>query len=454
MRSPVWPGRPARIGWILFDWAAQPFFTLVTTFVFAPFFVTVLAPTPADGQAWWGYATGVAGLIVAIGSPILGAAADAGGPRKPWIGAFGGLLVAGCCLLWFATPGLQGAVAIALAGYVIASVGAEFATLFNNAMMPSLVPPERLGRLSGTGWAVGYAGGLLALAITLALLAADPDTGRTLAGIAPVLGLDPALRDGDRAVGPLSALWFGVFVLPLFLLTPDVKGRGPGLGASIRAGIAATRGIVASLRGERRLTRFLVANMVFTDGLVALFALGGIYAAGAFGWGTLQLGVFGIMIIVAGVAGAFAGGWLDDRFGPRRVMLAGLVLLATACFGVLGTGRSHVLFVIAVAAPDGSLFGGTAERVYVGFGLIIGLASGPVQAAARTLLTRLAPPEKVGQAFGLFALSGKVTAFLGPSLAALATDLFDSQRAGVAVVLAFLLTGLVLLLRVGPDAPR
>ena len=186
MRSPVWPGRPARIGWILFDWAAQPFFTLVTTFVFAPFFVSALAPTPADGQAWWGYATGVAGLVVAVGSPILGAAADAGGPRKPWIGAFGVLLVAGSYLLWFAAPGLHGAVAIALAGYVIASIGAEFATLFSNAMMPALAPPERLGRLSGTGWAVGYAGGLVALAITLALLAADPGSGRTLAGIAPV----------------------------------------------------------------------------------------------------------------------------------------------------------------------------------------------------------------------------------------------------------------------------
>jgi UMF1 family MFS transporter len=453
-----WPPASARVAWLLFDCATQPFFTLVTTFVFAPYFASVLARDPVQGQALWGYATGAAGLLIAVGSPALGAIADAAGPRKPWIALFGALLMAGSALLWFAAPGAPHAVAIALAGFVIGTIGAEFATVFNNAMMPTLAPPERLGRLSGTGWAAGYAGGLVALALTLALLSASPETGRTLAGIAPILGLDPAMAEGDRIVGPLTALWFAVFVLPMFLLTPDRPPGGLPLGAAAREGLAGLAGLLRGLRDQPDLARFLLANMVYSDGLVALFALGGIYAAGTFGWGTIQIGIFGILLIVSGTIGALLGGRLDDRFGPRAVIMGGVAGLLLAALGILGTTRDTVLFVIAVAPPPpgGGLYSGTAEKAYVALGLVIGFVAGPVQAASRTLLIRLSPPADIGRSFGLFALSGKVTSFVGPTLAALATSLAGSQRAGVAVVALFFAAGLALLARVnaGSGASR
>ena len=162
-----------------------------------------------------------AGLAIALFSPVLGAIADAAGRRKPWIAAFGAVYVAGATVLWLGRPGDPSAVALVLVTYAILAVGAEFTAVFNNAMMPSLVPPERLGRLSGTGWAVGYVGGLFSLVIVLGFLAANPQSGETLLGFRPLFGLDPAMREGDRAVGPLSAIWFIVFVLPLFLFTPD-----------------------------------------------------------------------------------------------------------------------------------------------------------------------------------------------------------------------------------------
>ncbi len=446
-RGGRWPGRPARLGWVMFDWACQPFFTLVTTFIFAPFFAAALAPSPVEGQELWGYATGFAGLVIALCSPALGAVADASGPRKPWIAGFGALLVTGCAMLWWAAPGMPGAVAIALAGFMIATVGAEFASVFNNAMMPSLAPASRLGRLSGLGWAMGYLGGLVSLGLTLAFLAAPPDTGRTLIGLVPAFGLDPATHEGDRATGPFAAAWFLLFVLPLFLLTPDMPSRGRSLAEAAREGVAGLLRTVRGLRGRRDLARFLLANMIYADGLVALFAFGGIYAAGAFGWSTTEIGIFGIMLTVTGTIGALVGGRLDDLFGPRAVVSASLVLLIVAVVGILGTTRDGILFVVAVAPPtpgDG-LFVAASERMYLALGLLIGLVAGPLQAASRTLLVRLAPPDDIGQCFGLFALSGKVTSFLGPTLVAVITGLAESQRAGVAVLLVFFATGLVLI---------
>ncbi len=442
-----WPPRRAVTAWIFFDWAAQPFFTLITTFVFAPFFASALAADAAEGQALWGYATGFAGLCIALLSPLLGGVADRTGPRKPWIAAFGALLVLGSGMLWFAVPGSALAVPIALAGFVIATIGAEFATTFNNAMMTRLVPPERLGWLSGTGWAVGYLGGLVSLALTLGLLAADPQSGKTLAGLAPLFGLDAAAREGDRFSGPLTALWFVVFVLPMFLLTPDSPRTGLGLRQAAQGGVGRLKATLAELPKLPALGRFLLANMIYQDALVALFAFGGIYAAGVFGWQTIELGVFGILLTVTGTFGAWMGGRLDDAIGGKPVVLGSIACLLFACLGILSLGADHVFFIVPAAppAPGDGLFASLPEKIYLGLGLLIGLVAGPMQAASRSLMARLAPEGRIGEFFGLFALSGKVTSFLGPTLVALATSIFASQRAGLAVLIVFFLTGAALL---------
>lgn len=450
MTDRIYPPPRARFGWILFDWSTQPFFTLVTTFIFAPYFTSAVVSDPAQGQALWGYATGFAGLCIAMLSPFLGSVADASGPRKPWIALFGSFIFVGCAMLWFSAPGAPYAIVIGLIGYVIATLGAEFATVFNNAMMPTLAPPEKLGRLSGTGWAVGYVGGLIALTIALGFFATDPETGKTLLGNAPAFGLDAQSRAGDRFSGPFSALWFLVFVLPLFFFTPDLPKTGLKLSAAMRDGLVSLRGSLRGLRNDRALARFLLANMIYADGLAALFAFAGIYAAGVFGWGSTQIGIFGILLTVTATLGAWLGGKLDDALGPRPVIAFALSVLILASIGIVGTGRDVVFYVVHVTPPDAmaGLFTAPSERVYIALGLLIGLVAGPLQAASRTMLIRLSQPEKIGQNFGLFALSGKVTSFLGPTLVALVTGITASQRAGVAVLIAFFAIGLILILRV------
>ena len=430
-------------GWILFDPACQPYFTLITTFIFAPYFASAVAPTPAEGQSLWGFATGAAGLVIAICSPILGAVADASGRRKPWIAAFGLMLMTGAALLWFAVPGDTARIPLVLAAFAIGTIGVEFATVFNNAIMPDLVPPERLGRLSGIGWAAGYFGGLVSLALMLCFFSTAPGTGLTLIGLPPALGLDAATREGDRFSGPLTALWFAVLVLPMFLFVPD-RAKGLPFRAAVAKGFGEIRGLVPKLKARPPLARFLLANMIYADGLVALFAFGGIYAAGTFGWGSIEIGIFGILLTITGTAGALAGGWLDDAFGPRVVILGALLALLFACVGLLSVDRGSILFGLVPTAPGTGLYGTLPEKVYVGFGLLIGAVAGPLQAASRTLLVRLAPPENIGECFGLFALSGKITSFAAPTTVAIVTALTQSQRAGVAVLVVFFGMGAVL----------
>lgn len=443
-----YPPRVAVISWIFFAWAAEPFFTLITTFVFAPYFATHVAADPARGQALWGFATAASGLVIALLSPLLGAVADASGHRKPWIAAFGALLVIGSSLMWFARPGDPDTIPLLLVAYGIATIGVEFALVFNNSMMPTLVPPNRIGRLSGTGWAIGYVGGILSLVLVLGFLAASPESGHTLFGFTPLFGLDPVTHQGDRITGPLTAIWFMVFALPMFVCTPDYPAKR-AIREGLQEGIVELKQTLRELPKQKSIAAFLLANMIYTDGLVSLFAFGGIYAAGTFGWNTIQIGTFGIILAIAGTFGAWLGGKVDDRLGPKRVIAGSMWVLLFAIIAILMVDKDRVFFVsVAPPAPNGPLFSAAAERAYLVLGCLIGMAGGPLQAASRSLLIRMAPRDRITQYFGLFALTGKITSFVGPLLIGIVTAVTMSQRAGMAVLVLFFVAGLVLLARV------
>ncbi len=437
-------------GWMLFDWAQQPFHTLIITFVFAPYFAAAVAPDAARGQELWGYATGIGGLLIALSSPVLGAIADASGPRKPWIFAFSILGVIGCWALWFAVPGMENLTFVLLA-IALAVFGMEFAAVFNNAMMPTLVPRSELGRLSGSAWGLGYLGGLITLVLVLGFLSASPETGRTLLGFEPLFGLDPAMREGDRSAGPLTALWYMVFVLPMFLFTPDVK-RKPSVSGAVKEGLSQLGKTLRRLPGERSYFSFLMSSMFYRDALNALYAFGGIYAAGVLGWSIIQIGIFGILANITGAAGAWLGGRADQRYGPKVVVSWSILILTFCCLLVISTTQTQVLFITVADAAGGS---GLPDITFYVAGALTGAAGGAIQAASRTLLVDQVDRDKVTEAFGLYALSGKATTFIGPLAIAFATAFFaqeafglstqEAQRLGVTPIIVLFMIGLVLL---------
>jgi UMF1 family MFS transporter len=406
-----------RSSWALYDWANSPFTTLIITFIFPAYLQAALAKDPVAGQSLWGYAISGSGLVIAVSAPFLGAVADASGRRKPWIFVFTTVCVVGSALLWFAVPS-PAWLAFSLICVAIANVGFEFGVAFNNAMLPDIVPEERLGRLSGWAWGLGYAGGLAALGVTLVVFIWPEQ---------PPFGLDKDAAEHVRIVGPLVAIWLAVFSLPLFFFTPDHPSSGRGAIEAVRSGLRGLGRTLGELCRDRTAATFLLAHMVYADGLITLFAFGGVYAAGAFGLSLAEVVTFGIVLNVAAGAGAAAFAWVDDWLGSKRTIIVALI-------GLIGASS------IAVAATS-------LTWLWVA-GIAIGLFVGPAQAASRSLMARLAPVERRAAYFGLFALSGKATAFLGPAIVSLATSASGSQRIGLAAIIAFFAIGLLLLLPV------
>lgn len=431
-------------GWMLFDWAAQPFFTAVITFIFGPYFVSRLAGDPAEGQAWWAYTITFSGIVIAVLSPVLGSIADAAGPRKPWLVVLGVVQTASLCLLWFAAPGsplIYPAVLI-----VLASLAAEFSIVFNDSMMPRLVASADVGRVSNIAWGLGYLGGMIFLIAIIALLAGDETTGRTIIGIEPLFGLDPAQGEAARITGPLAAGWYVVFVLPMFLFTPDTVRAMP-LRPAVRAGLKDLARTIGEARRRPGIVRFLVARMIYQDGVNGLLALGGTFAAGMFAWSTVEIGLYGIILNVVAIGGCFAASRLDGALGSKRVVLLALACLTIATFGIVSTGPGFTFFGVMPlgAADSGGLFGTAAEKAYIVFGLLVGVAFGPVQASSRSYLARSIDPDEAGRYFGLYALAGRASSFMAPLAVATVTLWSGSARAGMATLIVFLVLGTAIL---------
>jgi UMF1 family MFS transporter len=408
-------GTSGLLSWALYDWANQAFATLIHTFVFSVYFTKSVAANVETGSAQWGTAIGLAGMVVALAAPVLGATADQGGRRKPWIVCFTLLCVVTTALMWFVEPSAD-FVRLALVLIVLATIGSELSLVFYNSMLPRLAPPGRLGRWSGWGWGIGYAGGLLCLIIALFVFIKPRGAW---------LGLTADAGEHVRATALFVAGWYLLFALPLFVFVPDLAGSGKTLEQSMRDGMHRLRQTFREVRRHGRLVRFLAAHMLYIDGLVTLFSFGGIYAAGTFGMSAEMVLVFGIALNVAAGTGAFAFAWLDDRIGSRTTILISLI-------GLIVPG-------ILVLLVD-------SQTLFWTFGLLLGIFVGPVQAAGRSLLARMAPKELQSQMFGFFALSGKATAFAGPLAVGWITYWADSQRAGMAVIIVFFAMGFLIML--------
>lgn len=403
------------ISWCLYDWANSAFSTIVTTFVFPVYFIQMVARDPIEGATQWSYAVAAAAFVVAIGAPALGAVADNLGGRKPWLLAFTLLTLVFTAALWWVEPAAP-FVLPALTLYAAAAMSFGFAMIFYDAMLRNIAPAGYLGRLSGWGWALGYAGGLLCLVVALfGLLKAE----------LPPFGLAVAQAEHIRATNLLVSLWFGVFSIPIFVFTPDRPATGFSVGQAVQKGIAGLASSVREIARYPGISRFLIAYMLYSNGVNTLFSFGGIYAAGVFDMSLDEVLYFGILLNITAGLGAAVFAWVDDLIGSKSTIL--IALCGLSSFGL-------ALLLVET------------KGWFVPLGGALGIFVGPAQAAGRSMMARLAPAGFETEAFGLYELSGKATIFAGPLILGFVTSMFQSQRAGMSTILVFFVAGMLALL--------
>jgi UMF1 family MFS transporter len=401
--------------WALFDFANSPFTTLVITFVYATYFTDVIVDDSNRGTVLWSRAITISALIVAILSPALGALADRGGFRKRFVIFFSVVCIVATCGLYYIEPGQ---VIEALLVVIVANVAFEVAIVFYNAFLPDIATPERIGRVSGIAWGLGFFGGLLSLVVALVALVFPEE---------PWFGFSTEGGENIRATNLLVAGWFVLFSIPMLIWVREDKSRTSPGGRVVADSIRQLRSTLVQLRKYRQVARFLIARLIYNDALVTVFAFGGIYAVGTFGFSVRDALIFGIVVNLAAGIGAIAAGYLDDHIGAKKTIVISLCgLIIGAALALLA--RQEALLWVA--------------------GALIGVFSGPSQASSRSLMARFVPHDLENEFFGFFAMSGKLTAFAGPALLGVFTDISGSQRVGFSVVLVFFLVGIVLLLRV------
>ena len=425
MESRAPTGKKAIWGWALYDFGNSAFTTLIVTFIYAVFFAQEIAPDGDAGTVMWAYAVSFTAIVVAVTSPFLGAMADRGGHRRRYLFITTAAAVVASALLFFPTPG---EVRLALVIFVIANIAFELSGVLYNSYLPDISTPDNIGKISGYGWALGYAGGLTAIGIALVgfILPESPWFG--------IAAGEEGLFQNVRATTVLVALWFAVFAIPMFLWVPEPEHPDtPPLGELLRGTVGQLRDTIKQIRRYGQIVRLLVARMFYNDGLVTIFALGPLYAAEVFGFTLEEVMYWGLALNLTAGLGSLLMGFLDDRIGGRKTILISLMGLAVASTWAM------------LASADGK------TSMFLA-GLLVGVFVGPNQAASRSLVGRFVPREKETEFYGFFALSGKAIAFMGPLLYGFMTTVFGSQRYGLGAVIVFFVIGGSILATVDEEA--
>lgn len=439
-------------GWFFFDWASQPYHTVLLTFIFGPFFVSLASENflsqgvetelaKANAQAMWSFTLTITGLIIGFGAPILGAMADTGGRRIPWIIGFSLMLVMGASGLWFTQPDGSNLVWMLMA-FAFGFIGAEYALIFINAQLPTLGTEEEIGQISGSAFSFGYAGGVLSLFLIL-LLFAEQSNGKTLIGIDPLFGLlDADTRQGTRFTGPFVAMWFILFMIPYFLWVRDV--RQTGTRSTVGAALTRLWHTVRALPAKRSLFTYLGSSMLYRDALNGLYSFGGTFALLVLDFTVVQVGVFGIIAAIGASIFSYIGGHADKLFGPKPVIVTTILVLMGVCFVLVNLSRDSMF---GIPLPEGAA---APDIIFYTCGVLIGGMGGVMQSASRTLMVRHCDPSAPTESFGLYGLTGRATAFIAPFLIGVATTVTGSTQLGVSPLLVLFLLGLIMLRWVHP----
>ncbi|WP_375229349.1 MFS transporter [Roseobacter sp. S98] len=444
-------------GWFAFDWAAQPYYTLGLTFIFGPYFAGVatdffttsgMSENAADARAQsvWANAQLVAGLFIAVLGPVIGAYADSTGRRMPWIVAFSVVYVIASASLWYMVPD-GSALWFCLYAFAIGFVAAEFALIFVNAQLPGLGDEDTIGKISGVGASLGYWGGVVSLFIMLLFFfEANPQDGTTLIGLAPALGLDASQSEGTRFVGPFIAGWFVIFMIPYFAWVREPKPAVKQGGFS--AAMADLRASLAQVFRRPSLAAYLGSSMLYRDALNALYGFGGVYARLVLDWSLTNIAIFGIIGAITAAIATWVGGLFDEKYGPKPVIRVCIFILIAVCSVIVGMSRETFF---GVPLPPGSTL---PDLTFFVCGAAIGGAGGALYAASRSMMVRHTNPDRPTEAFGLFALSGKATAFLAPLLISVVTTATENARLGISPLIGLFVLALIVLIWVNPKGDR
>lgn len=449
------PQAPARLGraawsWALFQGGRDPYVILIAIYVFAPYLVRDVVGDPVRGQLLVAAAAKYAGWLVLLTVPLLGAAVDRMGPRKPWLAAVVALMVPLIAALWWVTPG--GVIGLTGVMFILAAMGLLLAytdTLHNALLLPA-AGMAKAGAASGLALALGNLFSVATLAFVVVAFALPGKVTWSFIPAHPLFGLDPATHQTDRIVAPICAALLAVLSIPLFVNVPDVAATGTRLGTAVRGGARDLVALFAEARGHANALLYLFSVLLFTDGLTGILVFTGVYAAGAMGWGTLELLAYGMLLSCFSVAGGLLAGVLDQRLGPKRALfieLTGVVASQLLSLGQTKHSFFYRPFDPAAHAPlwAGPVFRTLPDLGLVGCGFLGAVSVTAAYASRRTMLTRVVPAERVGVFFGLFSIAGLATGWLGPLLVEVATRASGSQRLGLLPISGLVVAGFVTL---------